>query len=246
MKGIFITVRTGSKRFPKKCLKKIVGKYAVELVIDRAKRSKTADEIVLCTTRLSEDDILREIALKNKIGVYSGSENDKLLRWRGAAEKYFIDFFVTFDGDDLLCDPGLADLAFKQHGKTGADFIQAPHVPTGAFTYGIAKSALDKVCDIKGSDNTENMVPYFTDTGLFKVEPLFDVPQALQRPELRMTMDYPDDLTFFDNIYNHFLNFTLEDAIEYLDDNPEVVEINRHCQQWYLQNQKKMPKAVLK
>jgi len=247
MKAIFITVRTGSKRFPAKCLKWIGNRRAIELVIDRVKRSKKAQRIVLCTTWLPADDILCDIAREYGIEYRRGSSRDKLMRWYGATYQYDVDFFVTADGDDLLCDPELIDLAFAQYDRTGADFIEAPNVPCGAFTYGISTAALFKVCVIKDTDDTEMMVPYFK-TGLFKVEELENVPPVLQRPEIRMTLDYPDDLTFFDNIYSNFkdTSFTLRDVIKYLDDNPEVVEINKHCQEKYLANQKLMTKVVLK
>jgi len=225
------------------------------------KRSNRAQRIVLCTTWLPDDDILCSIARENDIEFRRGSTEDKLMRWKGATIQHDVDFFVTADGDDLLCDPELIDLAFAQYDRkctvaglpglefhTGADFIYAPDVPCGAFTYGISTAALHKVCDIKATDDTEMMVPYFTETGLFKVERLENVPLVLQRPEIRMTLDYPDDLTFFDNIYSNFkdTNFSLRDVIKYLDNNPEVIEINKHCQEKYLANQKLMTKVVLK
>lgn len=244
MNAIFITVRTGSKRLPEKALLKVGDKRTIELVIDRAKKSKKAEIIVLCTTRLSADNVLCDIALENGIKFFRGSTEDKLMRWKKAAAKYDVDFFVTFDGDDLLCAPELADLAFEQYERTGAHFIEAPNVPCGAFTYGISVWALNRVCAMKGTTDTEMMVPYFK-TGLFKTEELQNVPIVLQRPEIRMTLDYEDDLKFFRNVYDHFINFRLQDVIEYLDANPEVPRINAYLQQVYLDNQKRLTKAVL-
>lgn len=237
-KAIFITVRTASTRLPKKCLMDVCGKMAIERVIERVKKSKKADSIILCTTHISADNILCDIAKVKGIQFFRGSSEDKLIRWKGATEKYDVDFFVTADGDDLLCDPELIDLAFEQS-KNGADFIEAPDAPCGGFTYGIRTSALNKVCEIKDSVNTEMMVPYFTETGLFKVESL-TIPEVLKRPEIRMTLDYEDDLKFFRSIYGHFdgQEFGLRDVIPYLDANPEVVKINGYLQEKYLDNQK--------
>lgn len=263
MGAIFISVRTSSQRLPKKCLRKIGDKTAIELVIERVKRSWKAEKVILCTTRLPEDNLLCGLALRQGIPYFRGSSEDKLDRWRGAALVFGVDFFVTADGDDLLCDPELIDLAFDQYERTNADFIEAKNVPCGAFTYGIKTKALNRVCKIKDSKDTEMMVPYFTTTGLFHVEQLMDVPEILQRPEIRLTMDYEDDLKFFQNVYGHFLdeavsgfkgfifsdnptNFTLRDVIKYLDANPEVIEINKHCQDLYLSNQKKMTRIALK
>ncbi len=248
MKAIFITVRTGSKRLPRKALLKINGKPTIELVIDRMKHSLGMDMIVLCTTLLPADTVLCQIAQRNGIQFFRGSADDKLERWRGAAAMYGVDCFVTADGDDLLCDPELVDLAFEQFERNAPDFIECSNVPCGAFGYAIKVFALNKVCEIKDTSDTEMMWVYFKETGLFKTEKLAMVPLALQRPEIRMTLDYPDDLKFFQNVFGHFKNrrFTLWDVIDYLDKNPEVIKINQHLQAKFLDNQKMKTKMILK
>jgi len=248
-RAIFITVRTGSTRLLDKALLKINERSTIELVIDRVKRSKKAQIIVLCTTESKNDDILCEIANRNGIFFFRGSAEDKLMRWKGAAEKYDVDFFVTSDGDDLLCDPELIDLAFEQFERSGADFIEGKNVPCGGFTYGIKVSALNKVCEIKESTDTEMMWVYFTDTGLFKTETLKNIPKVLQRPEIRMTLDYDDDLKFFKVIFDHFSDnsaFTLRDVVKFLDENPDVIKINQYLQERFLDNQRSRTKLVLK
>jgi spore coat polysaccharide biosynthesis protein SpsF len=248
-KAIFITVRTGSTRLPEKALIQINKRSTIELVIDRAKRSKKAQIIVLCTTEASNDDILCEIAKRNGILFFRGSAEDKLMRWKGAAEKYDVEYFVTADGDDLLCDPELVDLAFEQYEKSGADFIEGKNVPCGAFTYALKVSALNKVCEIKDSAETEMMWVYFLNTGLFRTEALEDIPEVLQRPEIRMTLDYDDDLKFFKMIFDHFSDhpaFTLRDVIKFLDENPDVIGINQYLQEKFLDNQRAKTKLVLR
>ena len=60
--AILITVRTNSTRLPNKALLKIMGKETIVYLIDRVKKSKLADKIILCTTKNKEDDILCKIA----------------------------------------------------------------------------------------------------------------------------------------------------------------------------------------
>lgn len=249
-KAIFITVRTGSTRLPNKCLLEICGKPTIEHLIQRVKRSQLRDGIVLCTTTLAADDLLCALAQKNKIDYFRGSAEDKLIRWLGAAEKYAVDYFVTADGDDLFCEPELIDLAFRQAQIGNADFIEGEDVPCGAFTYAINVEALKKVCEIKDTTDTEMMWTYFKDTGLFKCEKLQNIPDDYRRPEIRMTLDYPEDLIFFTKIITELTplkeNFNLKDILVYLDGHPQVVEINRHLQKIFLENQKKKTKLVLK
>jgi spore coat polysaccharide biosynthesis protein SpsF len=249
-KAIFITVRTGSTRLPQKALIKINGQTTIERLINRVKNSKSKDDIILCTTTLPEDKILCDIAEKNQIKFFRGPVEDKLARWLGAVDKFDVDFFVTADGDDLFCEPELIDMAFEQAARTKADFIESPDVACGAFTYGIKADALRKVCEIKDSTDTEMMWTYFKDTGLFKVEKLRNIPKIFLRPEIRMTLDYPEDLKFFETVINALSPkgeyFSLRDIITYLDKHPEVIKINQKMQEIFLANQKKKTKLAIK
>lgn len=249
--AIFITVRTSSTRLPKKCLLEIVGIPTIVHLIRRVKMSRRADGVVLCTTTNHEDDILCEIATQEGIHFFRGSEKDKLERWRGAVQKYGVEFFVTADGDDVLCEPELIDLCFAQYQRTQVDFIEGKEVPCGAFTYGIKATALEQVCRMKGTDDTEMMWVYFTQTGKFKCATLEGVPAVFIRPEIRMTLDYEDDFQFFKKILEFFSSekravFGLRDVLIYLDAHPEVIKINQHRQQEFLDNQKKKTSLVLK
>ena len=254
-KAIFITVRANSTRLPKKALLKIGEKRTIEHLIERVKRSREKDGIILCTTKNPEDDILVELAQKHGIEYFRGSEKDKLERWRGAAEKFGVEFFVTADGDDLFYESDLIDLAFKQYQEKNPDFIKGDgvkgvDVPCGAFTYAIKTEALRKVCQIKDTDDTEMMWTYFEDTGLFDCQKLEGVPEIYKRPEIRMTLDYPDDFKFFETVINNLKpikpNFNLKDIIEYLDEHPEVIKINQYLQDRFRNNQKNKTKLILK
>lgn len=248
--AIFITVRTESTRLPKKCLLKISGITTIEHLIKRVKRSKLSDSIVLCTTQQCEDDILCEIAKQQQIECVRGSVKDKLMRWQKAAEKFDVEFFVTADGDDLFCEPELIDLAFEQYRKNRPDFIAADGLICGAFSYGIKVDALKRVCEIKDTDDTEMMWVYFTQTGLFKIEMLQDVPSVFKRPEIRLTLDYEDDFKVFKKIIEHFADkkehFGLRDIVNFIDKNPEVVKINQYLQKQFLDNQRVKTKLIVK
>ncbi len=248
MNAIFITVRSGSTRLPNKATLGIGDKATIEYVIQNAKRSKYADKVVLCTTTLNEDNVLCKIAEENGIDYYRGSIEDKLDRWRGAALEHNVDFFVTADGDDLFCASELMDLAFEQRNKNNSEFIQGENLVSGSFTYGIATDALLKVCEMKDSEDTEMMWVYFTDTGMFNVETLDNVPGCYKRSDIRMTLDYQDDFTFFKTVIGHFdgHEFNMRDVLSYLDENPEVIDINFHLEEQWKQNQIQKTNLVLK
>ena len=93
------------------------------------------------------------------------------------------------------------------------------------------------------------MSVYFTETKMFVVEPFKNAPDVYRRPDIRMTLDYPQDFLFFRNVIEHFgkkTNFTFEEIMEYLNQNPDVIEINKRLNKDYLLNQKSKTKIVLK
>ena len=99
--AIFITVRTGSTRLPNKALIEIQSIPTIVHLIRRMKKINV-DNVILCTTTLEEDDVLCEIASNEKIDFFRGSVKDKLVRWREAAQKFKVDFFITADGDEIF------------------------------------------------------------------------------------------------------------------------------------------------
>lgn len=250
-KAVFITVRSDSSRLPNKAFMTILEKPTIEMVILRAKQVKFVDEIVLCTTERPLDDELIRIAERQGIKYFRGSLEDKLIRWLGAAKKYDIDFFATMDGDDLLCDPELIELSIKQMEKENCDYIKAPlGLICGSFTYCIRVDALEKVCSIKDTQDTEMMWVYFEDTGLFNVKDLNVEDKIFFNEKIRLTLDYPEDFEFFSRIFKHFdcinNDVPLRDIISYLNKHPEITDINLYRQKHYLDNQKKKTKLIVK
>lgn len=247
--AVFITARMKSTRLPRKALAEIEGKPAIEHLIERAKAAKLPDLVVLCTSVHPDDEVLAEIARRNGIQAFRGSPEDKLDRYLQAAKHYELDFIVNVDGDDILCDPELIDKTIEHYRKTDADCIIWKGFPVGAVPTGIKVKALEKVCELKDEADTEVWGGYFTDTGLFKVEYL-EAWEDVRRPEFRMTLDYPEDLEFFREVFRRLHTpgkiISLREVVKLLEENPEIPEINRKVQKAYEERLKKHPKPKLK
>jgi spore coat polysaccharide biosynthesis protein SpsF len=236
-KAIFVTVRTGSSRLPNKSILKIQNRHTIEYVINSVKKSKFADEIILCTTDLKQDEILCDIARKNKISFFQGDEHNKSKRWYEACKKFNIDFFVTADGDDLFYDVGLSDLCFKQIKDN--DFINGQGLYNDV--YGIKTTALETILNILNDKNVEphDMVDFLKDKSL-RVKKLTDVPEIYKKRDIRMTLDYEDDFKFFSKVIENIkLDFNIENVLYYLDKNPEVKNINYYLEEKWKENQNK-------
>jgi len=240
MFAIFLSVRTGSTRLPKKALYEIKGKTTIEYLIDRLKKSKYAEKVIVCTTELKEDDILCDIAERNDIDYFRGSSPDKLMRWLGATEKYGVDFFVNVDGDDIFFDAELADICFEQ--RKDVDFIDGQ----GQYNdvYGVSSHALSMVCESKQSNETEFIKPFFYDIKEYiNIQKIVNVPDKYKKRKMRLTLDYEEDFEFFKNVIEHFLDnskeMEFENVVKYIEENPEVSNINWHREQDWKENQER-------
>ncbi len=231
--GYLITARLKSTRLPKKVMREVAGRPLLGHMIDRLKLAKRTNEIVVCTSTNPQDDPLEEFAAAEGVECFRGSEEDVVLRLSEAASRFGFDYVLNITADCPLADPYYADRIVEAFEKTDADLIRSFGLPHGAFSYGIKPAALKKVVELKNDDHTEVWGRYFTDTDLFSV---YDLPieDADHRwPDLRMTVDYPEDLEFieavFAALYDPARVFSLDDTLQFLRAHPEVVEINRKC-----------------
>tara|TARA_R100001079_G_scaffold109012_1_gene80705 strand:- start:229 stop:987 length:759 start_codon:yes stop_codon:yes gene_type:complete len=243
MNCIFISVRSNSTRLPQKATLEICGTPTIEYLINNLKKTKIANEIVLCTTQDVSDDILCDIATRCQIKYHRGSTEDKLLRWKTACEEHGVDFFVNVDGDDLFFDYKLADLVFQQHHEGSADFIDGRGLYNDV--YGISSKGIKTVCKHKSNKDTEFVKVYFDNIrSLIKIEKLINIPIKYHKKNIRMTLDYQEDLDFFTTIIEHFrkndLEMSFEEILNFLNNNPSIIQINWHKEQNWKDNQEKM------
>lgn len=239
MRTIFITARTSSSRLPGKCLKNVApNQKSISFLIERLQGKNY--ELILCTSKNSKDDRLADVGRSHGIKVFRGEEKDKLKRWLDCAEENHVRFFVTADGDDLFVEPELIDLAFLQNAQKGHEFINCPDTPSGSFSWGIATDALRRVYDAHpGEENTEMGWCWFDN-----VHKLENVPMDFLRRDVRMTLDYPEDLLFFKKVIEAVGNAPLRTILQYLDANKDVVLLNIARESDFKNNQEKLIEKI--
>jgi spore coat polysaccharide biosynthesis protein SpsF len=234
--GFLITARLKSTRLPRKVVLEINDKPVIWHMINRLKLSNVLDRIILCTSPNPQDKPLVDIAVRENIDYFLGSEEDVILRLYEAARKFELDYVLNITADCPLVSIEYLDVIVDKYKETNADFIRCLKLPHGFFSYGLKIEAMKKVCEIKKSGETEVWGRYFTDTGLFNVVDI-DIPAKYIRPNYRLTLDYPEDFEFFKKVFEHFgknaYKASMPDIIKYLDENPLIVEINRHCEELF-------------
>jgi len=235
---VFIPVRLGSTRLPRKALIEIQGQSLIEHLIDRVKSARLPNRIVLCTTALSEDLPLIDIASSEQISCFKGSTEDIISRYAGAARTFDAQQIVNVDGDDIFCEPQLIDRAFEELTESRADFVHFEGLPIGASPIGFTAEALERVNRLKQETRTDTgWGRFFTDTGLFNIRTVPPEPELVY-PDLRLTLDYVEDLEFakriFEALYKPGKIITLEEIVDHVKKNPDILTINSGLKEKYL------------
>jgi len=229
--GFLITARLKSERLPFKIIKDLNGKTVIERLIDRIKEIKDITDIVLCTSTNSQDKPLVDIAQKNNIYYFNGDEEDVLKRLLDAAKFYELYYFLVITADNPLITIHYSNLIVDEIKRNKYDFIKLEGLPLGVATYGMRVKALEVVCKIKTIMDTEIWGYLINRPEVFDIKAI-KITDKLNKPELRLTLDYDEDYELIRNIYYNVpfkkvLN--LYNVIDYLDKNPEIAKINQKC-----------------
>lgn len=232
---ILITARLKSTRLPEKAVKLIKGRPMICHLIDRLKMAQKADGIVLCTSPVAQDDPLVEIAQKENIEYFRGDPDDVLLRLTMAAKKFGGRTIISCTADNPFVDPGYIDQLIEYHRTNNNDFSNIEGLPFGTFSYALSYPAMVRACEIKQEADTEVWGGYFTKTGIFKCGILKVTDESVRRPELRLTVDTPEDFELiyqiFESLYDKDRLFSLKKIVELCDKNSALSAINKKVEQ---------------
>ncbi len=209
--GAIIQARTGSTRLPAKVLKDLPygsGISVLQHVISRVRRSKLIDDIVVATTRLSEDDAIAEIAGREDVKCYRGSVEDVLERYYFASKENGLDIVVRITGDCPCIDWNIVDNAINLHLKEKADYTS--NTLRRTFPYGldvevVSFEALEKAYfEAREKYDREHVCPYIykTKAESFKIS-LLTAPPELNYPDIRVTLDTKEDYTLLCAVFDY-------------------------------------------
>ena len=234
--GAIIVARMSSSRLWGKALLKIDGRDSIRRVIDRVKKCRGVETIILATSTDQTDDELANVASEEGISLHRGSLENVAERFYGAAVEFSLDHFVRVTGDAILVDNVMVDRAIDEHLYFGNDVTFMENMPFGTAKEIISVQTIETI--VKNSsiaENTEYLEYYLMNEKLFNVG-------RIQSPYIvnenaRITLDYEEDLEFFNVVFKYFNNnkreFDLSDVIKYLDENPDVILINTSRKQKY-------------
>lgn len=234
-----IQARFGSTRLPGKVLNEISGKPMLWHMINRLRRCKNIDTIVLATSELKNNDVIEKFSKENDIPIFRGREEDVLSRYYYAARQFNADIIVRLTGDCPLIDPKIVDKIVLSHINSSVDYtsnVVKRTFPRGLDVEVINFQTLKKTFEAASEkDQREHVTLYLLENpDIFKLKSI-EARGKIRRPDIRITVDTPEDLRFirkiFSNLYKKNEIFYIEDVINLLNQKPELMEINKMIKQ---------------
>ncbi len=252
--GAFIPVRLGSERLPRKHLQLIQGRPVLQHLLDRVFASKYIDatNVIVCTTCESEDDQLQAIVEKSGARLFRGERDDIIKRFYDALQKYPLDIIAEIDGDDPCIDTLYLDRCIEEIMKdVSLDIVLPVGLPTGVASKVFTKHALQHVYQIYGTTkNDTGFMWYFTKTGICKV--LEISPESIDHIDdnIRLTLDYPEDLKFFRELFARLYQpgkiFNVRDIVALCKSEPALIKINAGVQKKFVERTQQLAKLAFK
>ena len=119
---LIVQARMSSTRLPGKSNMKLAGKTLVGHILERVKKSKLIDKIVLATSLKKIDDVLVDISKNENIECFRGSENDLLDRFYKCASKYKCKNVLRLPADNPFPEVSEYDRIIKYYLNSNYDF----------------------------------------------------------------------------------------------------------------------------
>ena len=223
--GLCIVARLQSERLPGKALVDIAGKPSLAHLFEKAQLAKDIAKPVLCTTINSEDDKLVDLAFSYDIEVIRGDTKNVLSRLISAIDEFGFDIVLRVTGDDIFLDPPHVKLLIEFLRKNNYDYASSMDLPGGfeaeAFTSHTLKT-IDRFAE--DLDYTEYL-RYYVDDSIFSCGNL-PVEEKYRR-DYGLSLDTPEDLAFINNVFRTIYSeenfYSLDDIIDYVDNNLSLI-----------------------
>ena len=225
-----IEARMGSSRFPGKTLTKILGnEVLLGLVVSRFRKCKEVDDICVATSISSKDDAIAAWCSQQDVLCYRGSEQDVLDRVTNTALSVKADAIVQMGGDSAYLDFELIDKLARIYKENSYDYVCNDlelTYPLGIYGHVVGVSLLVELnarTDLTLEDR-EDVVRYVWEHPERYSLKNITAPKELNYPDLRLTVDYPEDVQQAIDVYAHFDNelFTTADILRLSIEKPSI------------------------
>lgn len=220
-----VQARMEETAWPGIIMNKVNRKPLLAYLIERVRRSKRIDHLVVTTSMKETDDAIVSLCKQLQVEAFRGSEKDVLGRFYETGRKFKTDVIVRLSGTGPLIDPAFIDQAvelFLQHYPDRLYVSNTLHkrtFPKGmeieVFTYEVLK---DAYMNASSSHDFEQVTPFIVKrVGEAAVgEVVHD--QNLSHHD--WSLDTMEDFTFMEKIFQYVYprnpSFSMKDVLTFI------------------------------
>lgn len=222
-----------STRLPGKVLLRVCGKPLLQHQIERVKRARRIDALVIATSTDASDDPLQALCESIGVACHRGSLDDVLDRFIGAARPFSPAYVVRLTGDCPLADPAVIDRVIEATQQPGVDYgsnALNPSYPDGLDAECMRFEVLEQAArEARKPSEREHVTPFIhTQPQRFALR---EVRHSADLSHLRWTVDEPADFVFVSQVYEHLYPsnpaFGMADVLAFEQRHPDIARLNR-------------------
>jgi len=233
---LIIQARMGSTRLPGKVLLPLGDTVVLDYVVRRCRTDPRIADVIVATSVLKQDDLIREWCDRHGVTCFSGSEDDVLSRYYECAAPYVPDYVIRVTSDCPFVDYGMIGGIIDTVERERCDIVLADgELPRGLWSEIVSFEALGRMYEIGRLPRHREHVTYYAyefPEQFHRVT--YAVPSALLHPHLRITLDTPEDYELLCRVADRFRGNPMVEAervVAYLLEHPEIARINSHIRQ---------------
>jgi len=235
----YIQAKQESKRFPNKVLKKICNKSLIQLIAERLNRLDKIGSIVVVTGEKNKNALLIQEIEKLGLDYFSDNEENILDRFYNASINWKSDNIIRITADNVLFDINIIEKCYNIFKNNNYDFVSIDknQFPIG-LNFEIFKQKVLEKSWFESRKKFKNEIQFKTsfispcvfmeESNLFRK---YFFQSETKYPKIRLTIDYPKDYEFvkiiYEKLYNENKNFGLIEILEFLNQNPSLLKINK-------------------
>lgn len=217
-----------SSRLPGKVLRPVAGAPMILRQIERVRRARRIDRLVVATSDQPSDDDLAAVLRAAGVEVFRGPLDDVLARFLGALAAFPAAHVVRLTADCPLADPELIDATIARHLDSHADYtanrVASAGFPKGQDVEVITAEALRRAGREAATPEEREHVTW----GVWNHPERWRTARLrppIDEGDVRWTVDRADDLEFvravYDALYATNPAFTSEDVRAFVRAHPE-------------------------
>lgn len=200
-----LQARMSSSRLPGKVLAPVLGQPMIARQIERLRRSRRIDELVVATSVDASDDPLAAACAEVGVPVFRGDLQDVLSRFCLVLEaRPRAKAMIRLTADCPLADWTLIDALVERREAEDADYAST-NLPERTWPHGLDAEVVRPAALLRaGREATdpferEHVMPFlYRRPEEFR---LVGMPRTPSLAHLRWTVDYPEDLEFVRRVY---------------------------------------------